>query len=71
MIYISMYILIELIPSLQVLQFPELDWSADPSALYTFMIVDVDIERPNQPPLSFFHYLATNVQGSKELLGFK
>ncbi len=46
------------------LQFPHLDWEADPSALYTLMIVDMDIEQPGQPTTSFFHYLATNIQGS-------
>ncbi len=48
----------------QVLQFPSLEWDADPSALYTVMIVDMDIERPGLIT-SFMHYLEVNVQGSE------
>ena len=39
------------------------------SNLHTFVIVDVDIERPDPSMYSFIHYLVLNVRGDRILTG--
>ena len=41
---------------------PNIDWNADPSALYTLLIEDVDIE---SQPFWYAHWLVTNIPGMR------
>ncbi|XP_059086677.1 phosphatidylethanolamine-binding protein homolog F40A3.3-like isoform X2 [Tigriopus californicus] len=51
------------------LQFPEIEWETEPNSMYTLMIVDVDIFRPESPVTNFIHYLSTNIPGSNIMAG--
>ncbi|KAK5965595.1 hypothetical protein GCK32_004420, partial [Trichostrongylus colubriformis] len=56
---------------------PSLSWNADPKALHTVIMIDVDAPSKNDPHLSdFVHWLAVNIHGQSvsnayELLSYR
>jgi hypothetical protein len=53
----------------KLLELPKATWATEPGALYTFLIVDVDVVLLSGKAVNFIHFLATNIPGDDVAAG--